>query len=179
MSLTIVPAFIHYLQCASPAATRGQRRFCLAAASANSSRRSRDERRQHFKGTTQGVRLQGDVIFTQDVIQSLHAPDMLIDCKGVRSPVSGARCVRDDFTVWHPMIQRNDGGEGGIWEWDGSSGQLEQWTKIEWITVDAVNYRRCYCTWRPWHTCTLHNFSCPRHAYSVCLFELCFPAPKE
>jgi len=62
MSLTIVPAFIHYLQCASLAATRGQRRFCLAATSANSSRRSRDGRRQHFKGTTQGVRLQGDVI---------------------------------------------------------------------------------------------------------------------
>jgi len=50
------------LQCASPAATRGQRRFCLAAASANSSRRSCDGRRQHFKGTTQGVRLQGDAI---------------------------------------------------------------------------------------------------------------------
>ena len=62
MSLTIVHAFNLYLQCASPAATRGQRRFCLAAASANSSRRSRDGPRQHFKGTTQGVRLQGDVI---------------------------------------------------------------------------------------------------------------------
>ena len=34
----------------------------ISESSANSSRRSRDGRRQHFKGTTQGVRLQGDVI---------------------------------------------------------------------------------------------------------------------
>ena len=51
----------HYLHYASPAATRRQRRFC-SDMSANGSRRSRHGRRQHFKGTTQGVRLQCDVI---------------------------------------------------------------------------------------------------------------------
>jgi len=35
---------------------------CCSATSANSSRRSRDGRPQHFKRTTQSVRLQGDVI---------------------------------------------------------------------------------------------------------------------
>ena len=72
-TLTIVPTFNHYLQCASPAATRGQRRFCLAAASANSSRCSRDGQRQHFKGTTQGFRLQGDVISPK---MSYNRPNM-------------------------------------------------------------------------------------------------------